>query len=242
MAACRTFLAFGIVIACTSLAHAQAQLTVNGTAPPTTVQAAAGSVVSVGVTNGPGNPTDWVGFYLVGAADGSYLDWRYLNGSTVAPASGVTDATISFQVPVAPGDYEFRLFANNGYTRLATSTTLAVRASTAQLAVNGVAPPNSVSAVAGSMASVGVSGGPANPTDWVGLYPAGAADTTFIDWRYLNGSTVPPASGVTDATISFLVPATPGNYEFRLFANNGYARLATSAVVVVVASPAQLTV
>jgi hypothetical protein len=29
------------------------------------------------------------------------------------------------------------------------------------------------------------------------------------------------------------MPATPGNYEFRFFANNGYTKLATSTTVTV---------
>jgi hypothetical protein len=238
----RALFTIGILITCADSVLAQAQIAVNGITPAATVTVDGGTVVSVTVSGGPGNPTDWVGLYAKGAADGAFLDWRYLNGSTSAPASGLIDATLTLLMPVAPGEYEFRLFGSNGYTRLATSTTVDVLASSSQIAVNGIAPPTSGTVTAGSMGTVTVTDGPGNPADWVGLYPAGAADTAFVDWRYLNGTTVPPGSGLTDATISFLIPATPGNYEFRLFANKGYARLATSAVVVVVPSPAQLTV
>lgn len=218
------------------------QLTVSGVAPPTAVAAGAGSHVDLGVAGGPANPGDWVGLFVVGAADNAYVAWRYLNGSTSPPATGTANATLTFAVPIAAGSYEFRFFANNGFTRLATSTTVVVAASTAQLAVNGITPPGTVSVAAGSVATVSVSSGPANAMDWVGLYEAGAADGAFRDWRYLSGTTVPPAAGATAATLSFTMPVEPGTYEFRFFADNGFGRLTTSAVVMIVASPAQLVV
>jgi hypothetical protein len=60
------------------------------------------------------------------------------------------------------------------------------------------------------------------PRDWLGLFEPGAADTEYLAWRYTSGD----ASG----TIPFLLPAriAPGTYELRLFADNGYNRLATS--------------
>jgi hypothetical protein len=100
----------------------------------------------------------------------------------------------------------------------------------AQLAVNGVVPPGSTSVVAGSSAMVAVSAGPGNVTDWLGLYAAGIADANPITWTYLGGSTAPPATGLSDATLRFQVPTSAGTYEFRLFASNGYTRLATSVL------------
>jgi hypothetical protein len=94
-------------------------ITVNGSSAAISV--AAGSTVTVGVQNGPGNPTDWVGLYPTGAADTSYLNWFYLNGSKFAPAAGMTTATLPFVMPGSSGTYEFRLFSNNGFTRLAVS-------------------------------------------------------------------------------------------------------------------------
>lgn len=58
-----------------------------------------------------------------------------------------------------------------------------------------------------------------NPQSWVGLYKAGALDTTFIAYKYMLTQSEP-----------FYVPDTlsGGAYEFRLFANNGFTILATS--------------
>ena len=44
-------------------------------------------------------------------------------------------------------------------------------------------------------------------------------------------------AGVTDRTWTVNMPATPGDYEFRLFSNYGYVQLAVSPAVAVVAAP-----
>ena len=63
---------------------------------------------------------DWIGVFVPGAANTSYVSWRYTTGT----ASGSLPLTVP--VTVAPGTYELRLFANNGYTRLGTSSTFVV--------------------------------------------------------------------------------------------------------------------
>jgi uncharacterized protein YegP (UPF0339 family) len=141
---------------------------------------------------------------------------------------------------VTPGTYEFRFFANNGYTLLASSATVTVTASTAAMAVNGTPPPTPVSVLAGSSVTVTATDDPANATDWVALFVVSAADTDSVDWRYLNNATVPPATGVSSGTLTFQTPVGAGDYEFRFFANNGYARLATSSLVSVATSATSL--
>jgi len=232
----------GMLIVAASARPAAAQtLSVNGEVPPAPITVRAGSVVSVAVSGGPGNPTDWIGLYPAGAADGSYADWWYLSGTTTPPGAGLTDATVAFALPASPGTYELRLFASNGYQRLASSASI-VLVSTAQITVNGTAPLGVVHTVPGSTVSVAVADGPANTTDWVGLFVAGSPDTAYLDWRYLNGTTTPPATGTPTGAISFLTPNTAGNYEVRLFAHNAFDRLAISTTIVVDASPAQVTV
>jgi hypothetical protein len=86
---------------------------------------APGAIVTTTVANGPANPTDWVGVYLVGGS--TELDWTFLNGSKTAPAIGVADATIPVTLPSVPGPYVLRLYANNTYTVLATSPTVIVQ-------------------------------------------------------------------------------------------------------------------
>ncbi len=79
-----------------------------------------------------------------------------------------------------------------------------------------------------------VSGGPANPMDWVSLSLASAPDSTYLTWKYLNGLGTAPMVGVTGATLQFAAPLTPGTYNIRFFADNRVAnKLATSATITV---------
>jgi hypothetical protein len=91
------------------------------------VSVPAASTVQVTVANGPGNPRDWVGLYATGGADTAYRDWMYLNGTRTSPTVGASSATLTFTMPLGAGTYEFRLFANGSYTRLATSAVVAVQ-------------------------------------------------------------------------------------------------------------------
>jgi len=61
----------------------------------------------------------------------------------------------------------------------------------------------------------------------------GSAATVYLDWKYLNGTRTMPATGVPSAELTFIMPLTPDQYEFRFFANNGYTLLAVSAPVLV---------
>jgi hypothetical protein len=58
------------------------------------------------------------------------------------------------------------------------------------------------------------------PTDWIGLYQTGAANTDFLWWIYTNGA----ASG----TASLAAPTTAGTYVFRYLLDNGYKSVKTS--------------
>jgi chitinase len=88
----------------------------------------------------------------------------------------------------------------------------------------------------GGLVTVTVANGPGNLLDWVALAEASAPDATFVSWKYLNNSTVATV-GMTDATLTFAAPATPGAYVFRLFENFGYTKLATSPTVTVQVQP-----
>ena len=91
-----------------------------------------------------------------------------MNNTTTPPSIALTNATLTFATPATAGSYELRFFVNDSSQQLATSGPITVTPSTAQLAVNGVSPPGSVSAVAGSTATIALTGGPGNPGDWLG--------------------------------------------------------------------------
>lgn len=92
--------------------------------PPTltidTTTASPGASLTVTLTNGLGGPYDWLAFAPTTAGNGSYITFVYVG-------DGVTTRTWTVTAPPAAGTYEFRLFLNNGYTRVATSPTITVR-------------------------------------------------------------------------------------------------------------------
>ena len=124
-----------------------------------------------------------------------------------------------FELPswLSPGSYELRLFANNSYSRLATSNAFGVDWKPVRMRVF----PTIVTFVDRIKLSWKGIVLP-TATDWIGLYEPGAADTEYLTWSYTNGE----ARG----RVPFELPSwlSPGSYELRLFANNGYKRLATS--------------
>jgi Putative Ig domain len=72
--------------------------------------------------------TDWIGLYVPGTPNTSHIDFVFTSCSQ-APGQAVSSGSCPFVVPsnVAPGTYEVRLLANNGYTALATSASFTVR-------------------------------------------------------------------------------------------------------------------
>jgi Calx-beta domain/Right handed beta helix region len=101
-----------------------------GSSPSVSVNdttATPGQTITVTVAGGPGNTTDWIGLYRTTAADSTYLEWKYLNGTRTAPAAGVASAGMTFTMPTVAGTYNFRFFAKNSYIKLATSATVTVQ-------------------------------------------------------------------------------------------------------------------
>ena len=69
-------------------------------------------------------PKDWIGLYTSpGATDGAFFAWRY----TDSTSTGQELERFLIPAGTAPGTtYQFRLFANDGFTKLATSGSLTV--------------------------------------------------------------------------------------------------------------------
>jgi hypothetical protein len=81
---------------------------------------APGDGVRVDFAGAPGHARDWVGLFREESADRAFVTWRYTEGQRAGQ--------LSFEAPAEPGRYQFRLFENDGYTRLATSHAFEVRA------------------------------------------------------------------------------------------------------------------
>jgi len=169
---------------------------------------------------------DWIGLYTPGAANTSFIDWIYVSCSKT-PGTGRASGSCSFVVPttVAPGTYQLRLLANDGFTLLTTSnsfTVMAPEGPTLSASPTTVAPGGTITATWSGIAAPAA-------RDWIGLYTPGAANASFIDWIYVSCSKT-PGTGRASGSCSFVVPTTvaPGTYQLRLFANDGFTLLTTS--------------
>jgi hypothetical protein len=95
-------------------------------ATPSSVRA--GSLVTA-TWSGIAAPTsrDWIGLYVRGTANGAFLNWIYVSCSkTAGTAKASGSCTLLIPGSVAAGTYELRLFAADGYTRIATSNAFSV--------------------------------------------------------------------------------------------------------------------
>ena len=79
--------------------------------------------------------TDWIGLYLPGSPNTSFIDWIYVSCSKT-PGNPDRRGSCDFLIPdsLAPGTYELRLLANDGFMRLASSDGFMVRPSREGLA------------------------------------------------------------------------------------------------------------
>jgi len=68
--------------------------------------------------------------------------------------------------------------------------------------------------------SVTVSNAPGSATDWVGWFAPGAPGVSSFEWKYLNGTQVPPTTPILNTTLQFTAPLVGGNFEFRLYRND----------------------
>jgi predicted Zn-dependent protease len=173
--------------------------------------------ITVTFSGAPGNLKDFVALYrtVVGDKEG-YVKYQFLQGKTAG--------TLTFTAPSTTGSYEFRMFLNNTWKKLATSNTVTVSGSATILQAS----PTTISQ--GGIISVNYSGAPGNYYDWIGMFEIGAENGKYIYYQYLWGA--------TSGTLSFTAPQnTASTYEFRLFRNNTYLKLATSNPVTVAGLP-----
>jgi subtilisin family serine protease len=188
---------------------------ITGPAPSIAVTPASGrpGPFTVTLTNWAGGASDWLGLAPAGAPNTTYLQWVYANYLPVSGGARVWSVTVT-----APGSYEVRLFANSGYTRIATSPPFTVT-------TIGPTPSIAVTPASGRPGpfTVTLTNWAGGASDWLGLAPAGAPNTTYLQWVYANHLPVSGGARVWSVTVT-----APGSYEVRLFANNGYTRTATS--------------
>lgn len=75
--------------------------------------------------------------------------------------------------------------------------------------------------------------------DWIGLYLAAQGDQQFITWVYTSSCTQTPGTARPSGQCLFNIPsnAQAGNFNLRLYRNDGYGKIATSETIVVSIPP-----
>jgi hypothetical protein len=168
--------------------------------------------VTVTLTGGYGDTLDWMAFAPASAPNNSYTFFTYVG-------AGVTTRTWTVTTPKAGGTYEFRLFRQGTFTRVATSP---------PVTVEPPPPPtltvSTTSASPGQQVTVTLTNGEGGTTDWLAFAPVGAANNSYVTFTYVG-------AGVTTRTWTVTMPSAPGTYEFRLFKLASFLRLATSPPV-----------
>jgi hypothetical protein len=207
-------------------------------APPSLSLSAAtvpgGSNETVTLLNGLGGPFDWIALAPTSAPDTSYLQYVYVG-------SGVTTRTWTVTMPLAPGTYEFRLFQNNGYTRLATSPPVTV--------TPGPNPTPTITSLSPSAKPVGsaafaltVNGANFTPVSTV-LWNGSPRSTTFVSATQLTAAIdAVDVAAVGTAQVSVFTPAPGGGTSSSLpFAINPPPVLELSATTVTPGSMVTVT-
>jgi hypothetical protein len=70
--------------------------------------------------------------------------------------------------------------------------------------------------------------------DWIGRYTSSANDFGYLDWKYNSScSRIPGPTPQSSGSCTFTMPTTPGTYQFRLYPDDIYTRLAVSGTVTV---------
>ncbi len=103
--------------------------------------------------------------------------------------------------------------------------------------VSGISPTPSISIVSGDRANldeplvISFSGPGITETAWIGIFGEGGAHENHNGWwKYLNGQQTPPSTRLSEGNITFQPSErqtdSPGMYQARMFADNGYEMIA----------------
>jgi len=191
---------------------------------------AGGSALTVTLTNGLGGSGDWLSFAATGAANNSYVQYTYVG-------NGVTTRTWTVTAPVTPGTYEFRLFENYGYTRVATSPTVTVLPGPP--AISSLSP---AAAPAGSAALTLTVNGSGFTSGSIVRWNGADRVTTFVSATRVRASI--PASDVTvigTAQVTVFDPASGSTSPASPFSILGAPTLSVSATTVTTGTAVTVT-
>ncbi|MEI6156945.1 MAG: hypothetical protein WCP87_01105 [Atribacterota bacterium] len=138
--------------------------------------------------------------------DQNDLTYQYLSGRTAGQ--------LVFPAPIDPGSYDLRMNDSDSGGKEITSITFTVTNPGPRLSVE----PSPVRP--GEIFTVSYQNSPGNPKDWIRLYKKISNDRDYVIWKYTEGK--------KDGSTSFAAPTETGEYDVRLFENDGYTFLAKS--------------
>ena len=166
---------------------------------------------------GTSDPNSWVSVVPMGTPDGTHVGkWMYTKGAR----TGIYDSGT-----LAPGEYEARFYADDGYSKLLDRLRFTVGRPTR-------VPPSrmlNIEVTPQRTALVSWREGTSDPKSWVSVVPAGTSDGTHVGkWMYTKGA----ASGIYDSG-----PLASGEYEARFYADDGYGKLLDRVRFTVEAAP-----
>lgn len=151
--------------------------------------------ITVSFRGAPGYENDWIAMYESGSPDASYIARQYLDGRE--------NGTITLEAP-DQGSYDFRIFKDGTYTRLATSNSVEAKV---LKGTKVVASPTHVSP--GGTVTVTYWGAPPEGTGIIGMYGVNRPDKFALEKR--------PLGSKNCGKIIWQLPSDPGRYDFRMF-------------------------
>lgn len=185
-------------------------------------------------SNAPGLKYDWIGLYQEGAGTYSYLDYLYTDNSKSGTA-GQTSGSVTFSLNfLEPGNYAVRLHGNGSANVLATDT----------FTVSGGSPSVSTDQETYTPTDpivVSFSNAPAHKYDWIGIYEAGAATISYLDYRFTDDTKTGTAGQVNGSVTFNLNWLAAGSYEVRLHVNGSGTMLASDTFTVSGGAPSVST-
>jgi uncharacterized repeat protein (TIGR01451 family) len=183
-----------------------------GVSPASTSPGSTISVTWGDVPNASG--TNWIGLFAAGADDRTALAERFTNGQIGGSGSFVLPS------PLAAGNYELRLFAQKGVTRLAASPALSVGSGGGGPSPTPTSPPTATSVVTACQprAAIGVSSVDNGDGRLRVTVTAGGAGNTLQTISFTTDSQFVPnaliEAGTTGRQAPFSVTPNSASYTF----------------------------
>ena len=156
----------------------------------------------------PGNFSGWVGIMKIDQTRGKASPDMALSYQNLEGSSG----TLKLKAPAVSGSYDLRMYNANGEEMNSLNFNVRVPSITAT--------PSSVNTC--EEITVRYAGAPGYESDWIAMYKSGSSDSSFTSRQYLGGK--------ENGTVVLDAP-DPGMYDFRIFENDSYTRLATSGSI-----------